>query len=68
LHCCIAPMEHISSSRKTDEHVWTEMRNFKKCMMQMYMAEVGTLCPNFLGICAGRACGKKYLLNGPQCL
>ena len=40
LHCCIVPVEHISSSRKTDEHVWTEMRNFKKCVLQMYMSEV----------------------------
>ena len=40
LHCCIVPMEHISSSRRTDEDVWTEIRNFKKCIILMYRAQV----------------------------
>lgn len=40
LHCCIAPAEHVSSSREVDEHVWIEMRNFKKCVIRMFAAEV----------------------------
>ena len=43
LHCCIIPMEHAPSSRKVDEHIWTEMRNFKKCIIQMFMAQVQRL-------------------------
>ncbi|KAK9823428.1 hypothetical protein WJX72_002672 [[Myrmecia] bisecta] len=38
-HCCIVPSEHVASSRLVDEHVWTEMRNFKKCLLQMFMAQ-----------------------------
>ena len=40
LHCCIIPTEHMASSRKVDEHVWTEMRNFKKCVIQMNAQQV----------------------------
>ena len=42
-HCLIIPAEHCASSRQADEHVWTEMRNFKKCLLQMYVAEVGAV-------------------------
>jgi len=35
-HCLIIPMEHVASCRMADEAVWTEMRNFKKCLVQMY--------------------------------
>ena len=35
-HCLIVPMEHVASCRMADEAVWTEMRNFKKCLVQMY--------------------------------
>lgn len=40
-HCIIVPTEHVPSSRKVDEHVWTEMRNFKKCVIQMHAKQVG---------------------------
>ena len=42
-HCLIVPAEHVASARQVDEHVWTEMRNFKKCLLQMFMAQVGPL-------------------------
>ncbi len=41
-HCLIVPVEHVASARQVDEHVWTEIRNFKKCLLQMFMAQV---CP-----------------------
>ena len=39
-HCLIVPAEHVASTRQVDEHVWTEIRNFKKCLLQMFMAQV----------------------------
>ena len=33
-HCQITTVEHVVSSRATEEHVWTEIRNFKKCILQ----------------------------------
>jgi hypothetical protein len=39
-HCLIAPLDHVPSTRQADEHVWTEIRNFKKCLLQMFMAQV----------------------------
>ena len=36
----IVPTEHVASTRQVDEQVWTEMRNFKKCLLQMHMAQV----------------------------
>ena len=41
-HCLIVPMDHVASCRLADEQVWTEMRNFKKCLVQMYAAEART--------------------------
>ncbi|GAB4814505.1 hypothetical protein N2152v2_001551 [Parachlorella kessleri] len=38
-HCCIIPTEHVASSRQVDEAVWTELRNFKKCLIQMFMQQ-----------------------------
>eukprot|EP00887_Chlorella_sp_A99_P005045 scaffold4.g5045.t1 len=38
-HCCIIPADHLPSSRQADETVWTEMRNFKKCLIQMFMKQ-----------------------------
>ncbi len=37
------PTEHVASTRQVDEHIWTELRNFKKCLLQMHMAQVPTL-------------------------
>jgi hypothetical protein len=42
-HCLIVPSDHVASARQVDEHVWTEIRNFKKCLLQMFMAQVGGL-------------------------
>ena len=33
----------MASTRQVDEHVWTEIRNFKKCLLQMFMAQVCSL-------------------------
>jgi hypothetical protein len=38
-HCQIATTEHTPSSRATDDHVWTEIRNFKKCLLQMFSSQ-----------------------------
>lgn len=40
-HCLIVPSEHVASTRKVDEAVWTELRNFKKALLQMAMSQVG---------------------------
>jgi hypothetical protein len=34
-HCCVVPVDHIASSRLADENTWEELRNFKKCVLQM---------------------------------
>ena len=39
-HCVLVPAEHVASARQVDEAVWTELRNFKKCLIQMYMKQV----------------------------
>jgi len=38
-HCQIVPAEHVASTRSTDESTWTEIRNFKKCLLQMFTAQ-----------------------------
>lgn len=38
-HCCVIPIEHVASSRVADESLWDEMRNFKKCVLQMFAAQ-----------------------------
>lgn len=43
-HCVIAPMNHVQSSRQTDEDVWEEMRNFKKCLVRMFAQEGKECC------------------------
>lgn len=40
-HVCIVPAEHVASGRRTDEATWTELRNFKKSLLQMFMQQVG---------------------------
>ena len=42
-HVCIVPAEHVASGRRTDEAVWTELRNFKKSLLQMFMQQVRNL-------------------------
>ena len=44
-HCMIVPAEHVASTRQVDEHVWTEIRNFKKCLLQMFMAQASFTVP-----------------------
>lgn len=39
-HSMIVPLEHVPSSRQVDENVWTEMRNFKKSLIQMFHEQV----------------------------
>lgn len=38
-HCQIVAAEHIPSTRVADELTWTEIRNFKKCLLQMFTAQ-----------------------------
>eukprot|EP00884_Botryococcus_braunii_P013106 jgi/Botrbrau1/21797/Bobra.0190s0022.1 len=38
-HCQIVPAEHVASSRLADDLVWTEIRNFKKCLLQLFAAQ-----------------------------
>ncbi|KAK7343465.1 hypothetical protein VNO77_12230 [Canavalia gladiata] len=35
-HCCILPIQHESATRSVDDNVWTEIRNFKKCLIMMF--------------------------------
>lgn len=35
-HCCILPMQHESATRTIDNHLWDEIRNFKKCLIMMF--------------------------------
>eukprot|EP00250_Pteridium_aquilinum_P011959 c20417_g1_i1 orf=100-2475(+) len=35
-HCFLVPTQHESSSRNVDEDVWEELRNYKKCLLQMF--------------------------------
>lgn len=38
LHCCIIPIEHCSSSLQCNEDTWEEIRNYKKCLLQLAAA------------------------------
>lgn len=38
-HCHIVPIEHEVSSRNADDDVWSEIRNFKKCLIMMFAAQ-----------------------------
>ncbi|RDX63717.1 CWF19-like protein 2, partial [Mucuna pruriens] len=35
-HCCILPIQHEAATRTVDDNVWTEIRNFKKCLIMMF--------------------------------
>ncbi|ORZ31661.1 CwfJ C-terminus 1-domain-containing protein-like protein [Catenaria anguillulae PL171] len=37
--CQIVPVEHLVSTLEGDDEFWDEVRNFKKCLMQMYAAQ-----------------------------
>lgn len=34
--CLIVPLQHVSSTLECDDDVWTEIRNFQKCLMKMF--------------------------------
>ncbi|KAG1473468.1 hypothetical protein G6F56_000939 [Rhizopus delemar] len=34
--CMIVPLQHVNSSLECDDDVWTEIRNFQKCLMKMF--------------------------------
>ena len=42
-HCFIVPLEHVSSVTAVDEDVYTEIKNFKKCVARMYATMVSYL-------------------------
>ncbi|CAO3586095.1 unnamed protein product [Absidia cylindrospora] len=35
-HCMIVPVQHVNSTLECDDEVWTEIRNFQKCLMRMF--------------------------------
>ncbi|OAD04168.1 hypothetical protein MUCCIDRAFT_37296 [Mucor lusitanicus CBS 277.49] len=35
-NCLIVPIQHVSSTLECDDDVWTEIRNFQKCLMKMF--------------------------------
>ncbi|KAJ3673337.1 hypothetical protein LUZ60_006711 [Juncus effusus] len=38
-HCLILPLQHEAATRNIDNNVWEEIRNFKKCLIQMFAKE-----------------------------
>ncbi|CAG8788143.1 43961_t:CDS:2 [Gigaspora margarita] len=38
-HCLIVPVQHCSSTLECDDDAWDEIRNFMKCLMQMFAEE-----------------------------
>ena len=38
-HCCIAPAEHVACVRIADDNIYTEIRNFKKCLLLMFQSQ-----------------------------
>lgn len=69
-HCLIVPAEHVASTRQVDEHIWTEIRNFKKCLLQMFMAQVCPIptpyCPLLLTDCRDVPRGYTVLPMQPK--
>ncbi|KAG2212917.1 hypothetical protein INT46_010473 [Mucor plumbeus] len=35
-NCLIVPIQHVPSTLDCDDDVWTEIRNFQKCLMKMF--------------------------------
>ncbi|KAI7858632.1 CwfJ C-terminus 1-domain-containing protein-like protein [Circinella umbellata] len=35
-HCLIIPLQHVGSMLECDDDVWDEVRNFQKCLLQMF--------------------------------
>jgi hypothetical protein len=42
-HCVIAPTEHAPSFRDVDDHIYEELKNFKKSLIRMHMEQVRPL-------------------------
>jgi hypothetical protein len=38
-HCLIVPVQHQLSMLECEDDVWTEVRNFMKCLLRMFHAE-----------------------------
>ncbi|KAF8979588.1 hypothetical protein BGZ46_005243 [Entomortierella lignicola] len=38
-HCMIVPIQHVTSTLECDDDAWDEIRNFMKCLIQMYAAQ-----------------------------
>ncbi|KAJ3044780.1 hypothetical protein HDV00_000655 [Rhizophlyctis rosea] len=38
-HCLIVPVEHVLTTLECDDDAWDEIRNFQKCLIQMFSAE-----------------------------
>ncbi|KAL6637819.1 hypothetical protein ACP70R_025391 [Stipagrostis hirtigluma subsp. patula] len=38
-HCVILPLRHESATRTVDQNVWEEIRNFKKCLLNMFFQQ-----------------------------
>ncbi|KAI9119002.1 hypothetical protein K1719_009677 [Acacia pycnantha] len=38
-HCCILPIQHEPATRIVDDNVWTELQNFKKCLIMMFVKQ-----------------------------
>jgi hypothetical protein len=43
-HCLIVPMQHCKATRMADETALTEIRNFKKCLIQMFAKQGKEVC------------------------
>lgn len=39
-HCQIVLGEHVPSMRMTEDAAWTEVRNFKKSLVKMFLEQV----------------------------
>jgi len=52
-HVCIMPVEHTPSFRAADDDVYEELKNFQKCLMQMYEAEVGPKSYHIISVMPG---------------
>ncbi|KAJ3144842.1 hypothetical protein HDU89_007729 [Geranomyces variabilis] len=37
-HCLIVPLDHVLTTLECDDATWDEIRNFKKCLLQMFAA------------------------------
>ncbi|XP_006650562.1 CWF19-like protein 2 [Oryza brachyantha] len=38
-HCIILPLQHESATRTVDRNAWEEIRNFKKCLLKMFLQQ-----------------------------